>query len=731
GVLLDEFHERGWELDLTATILRQNALTGRQSLPLVITSATLEADAVASNFEADRLEASGRTFPVSLSHTVEPSHPSSSWLDQRVVDGVETTLSRGLDGDILVFLPGMGEIASCEKALAPLTQRQDLELVRVHGTLPTDRIAKALATKTHHRRVFLATNVAETSLTIPGVTTVIDSGLARMRTHRAGRSSLVLTSISHAAMEQRRGRAGRVAPGHCVRLWSAQFQPPASTTPEISRIELDDLVLTAAACGLQGAPFDEAPWPTPPPAFALANARQRLRDLGALDDLHEITPFGRQLLALPVSAHEARLLVDPPSHLSATLCDLVALLQARGDLLLPAHQLPPQHREDILDSRASLLQGITDEATANLHLLRHGHGREHGLHASALQDARRIATQLRSLLGCDVIDPTRDPTARASRTALATFLLQRWPEAAFVLRQRVLTKAKKGTEKRNSSKGDPWGNGDVELTVRSYPLWENETSSGPWPVAGLLLSQEWISGSSSSVLGIGGLLLPCTYEQLADLGFGELQPSEIHLSKAKSHHPRISATLERTLAGVTLRTEQAPLTGAELRTAAAELISQQRLLTDAGRLAASDVHLAHILLHWPKSSPDAPPQRPQPASLPDSLETLLESRLTSLGVEACEDFQLLSPEDFRLDLEGLFGLFPNQIEDLRAEFPPTWTFEGALFRCHVEAAKRLVTLLPADSRSGKAPPPEAWALPSFHGFRVQYQKASRILKLRG
>ncbi|MCK5801720.1 MAG: ATP-dependent RNA helicase, partial [Lentisphaeria bacterium] len=488
AIMLDEFHERGWETDLLLAALREHLSRGCR-LPLVITSATIEASSLATTLEAVALEASGRQFPVHISHCDDVPLPSPDRLEERVATAVRNVLRDARDeGDILVFLPGMREIDACRSALRGDAARHNCEMIRVHGSLPTDKIARALSATSAQRRIFLATNVAETSLTLPNVTVVIDSGLARTRMHRAGRSSLVLTSVARSSMDQRAGRAGRVAPGRCVRLWASRFQPQDTTPPEVLRIELDDVLLNAAAMGVPLHSQGTSHWVTPPPEFAVSSAVERLRMLGALDDHGAISPFGRRLLALPVSVHEARLLVDVPMRLLGTLCDLVARLQTRGPFFLPDTGSAQRKRDEREAERARLLEGCGDEVMADLRCIRGGVPGAHGLHRTALDNARRLSSSLRGLLKASETDPVRDRTSLPPPSELASFLLTRWPEAGFVLRRRAQGK---GHRKGGRGRGRPWGNGEVELLVTPHPLWKQDAESREGPIAGLILDHEW------------------------------------------------------------------------------------------------------------------------------------------------------------------------------------------------------------------------------------------------
>ena len=236
AVMIDEFHERGWQTDLLAAVL------ARRSTPLVVTSATMETVEIARALHAPVVEAEGRTYPLTIEHTDAPAQPSARDLVDRVCERVLKLPS--VEGDTLVFLPGKREIA----AVADRLRSHGVEAIEVHGGVRPDALAKAFRAPAGGR-VFVATNVAETSLTIPGVTTVVDSGLVRRVVHRAGRSVLALDVCSQAAMDQRAGRAGRVQAGRVIRLWSQRFRQVASLPPEVTRIPLDDVVLTAAALG--------------------------------------------------------------------------------------------------------------------------------------------------------------------------------------------------------------------------------------------------------------------------------------------------------------------------------------------------------------------------------------------------------------------------------------------------------------------------------------------------
>ena len=332
-LMLDEFHERGAEVDLLAA--RAQLLCKPGGVRLLLCSATLDSEVLSEKIGGCVISSSGRSFEVEVSYQGEGG-PSDDNLESRVCTAVTRALSQ-CEGDILVFLPGRGEIRRCRAQLEGSLRSNSarVELVEVHGGVSPQRLANAFAAGAG-RRVYLSTNVAESSVTLPGVRCVIDSGLARRIVHRAGRSLLALSTIAQDAADQRAGRAGRVAAGECWRLWGHGFRLEPLTPPEVEGIELDDFVLRAATMGLQGQEFDEAPWISVPPAFAVQRARARLVAAGVLDEGLCLSERGRAFGQLPVSAARAALLLDAPPQLRADLADLVARVEVDRTLVRAA-----------------------------------------------------------------------------------------------------------------------------------------------------------------------------------------------------------------------------------------------------------------------------------------------------------------------------------------------------------------------------------------------------------
>jgi len=324
ALLFDEFHERhlAGDLGLALALDVQSGL--REDLRIVVMSATLDGERLAQFLDAPRLSSAGRSFPVSVAHF--PARREES-LEAQTRRAVEHALAQH-PGDVLVFLPGQREIARVESAL---TANAGIAVVPLHGELPVEKQSEALRPDPQgRRRVVLATNVAESSVTLPGVRAVIDSGLAREPRYdpNSGFSRLDAVAISQASADQRAGRAGRVAEGWAYRLWPESQRLDPQRRPEIAQVELAGLALELAAWGSEALRFVD-----PPPAGALAAARDLLRRLGALDG-EAITPFGRRLLALGTHPRLAAMLLSPRADDERALaCDLAALIEARDPLL--------------------------------------------------------------------------------------------------------------------------------------------------------------------------------------------------------------------------------------------------------------------------------------------------------------------------------------------------------------------------------------------------------------
>lgn len=725
--LIDEFHERQWAIDLIVACLRMRQRDGA-SFPLVLTSATIETEAIQRVLGATLLEATGRSFPVSVSYDDSASMPSARDLEERVTQVVSRELRKSDPGDdMLVFLPGKGEIEACRRALLPVSQKASVDLVPLHGSLPMERLSRALSPDAPRARVYLATNVAETSLTLPRVTCVVDTGLARMRIHRGGHSALALVPISQGQMDQRAGRAGRVAPGRCVRLWQASFVAPPDNQPEIERVELDDLLIQAARMGLDGNAFDEAPWLATPPAFAVEAARLRLQNMGALDEAFRLTQFGEELAEWPISAEEACWLAGSPPELQGTLADLVACLQQPSSFLLPVGALGRDAFEAVVEARQELLRACGNDVMTALTLLRKGDSKRHHLHHSGLRQARAIARQLRQRLGVVPVAPEEDELAFPAADVLARWMLSRAPSLGFVRRPRADKTEKKGRGK--PQKGpirEPWANGVVEVQIEPFvPV--SDDLEVPTPRAGLVLAMTWVGHRGVSIQGRGRMVLPCSKEVMAEVGLGEEEVAA-PLCAERDGELTVTGRVTRSLAGVVLSQSEVVLSGEALRVAIVDLMQAGRMWTSRWEALLDALHLLALVSAWP--APREWDSCPEAQQWVDTPRDYLLSVLEELGLQSVEELALLEEDDLLPDIKALTGVPFYELEALAADFPRVWTLKGAEYVCDVRPMSAKVRLTPANGVARKAKEPGKQFLPSFRGFHVEYQQASRVLRLR-
>jgi ATP-dependent helicase HrpB len=363
-VIFDEFHERNLLSDVALALVKRLQRTERPDLKMAVMSATLEAEPVAEYLadnegtgEAPVLHSEGQSFPVEVRYL---SQHDERPVTEQAADMVEQIVNSGEPGDILVFMPGMGEINATIGAARAARTNERLALIPLHGDLPPEQQDLAFAPNPL-RKVVVATNVAETSVTIEGIRHVVDSGLARVARYdpERGIGTLFIEPISRASAEQRKGRAGRTAPGTCHRLWteSSQLDRPERNTPEIQRSDLAEIVLLLHSLGIKrAAEFD---WLDKPDAQAVERAEELLITLGALGDLRftnddlrggaetsasianrkssmavDLTTVGRQMLKLPMHPRYSRMLVEAAKFGCVPAAALCAALVSGRDMLM-------------------------------------------------------------------------------------------------------------------------------------------------------------------------------------------------------------------------------------------------------------------------------------------------------------------------------------------------------------------------------------------------------------
>lgn len=330
AIIFDEFHERQWEVDLALALALESRKLSGKSLKLIIMSATIDSDAISKYLDAELLTAPGKTFPVELDHRQESGDLRDCALN--CARAAAEVLNSGSSGDILVFLPGMAEIRRCAELLAPRLQSNKIEILQLHGELPLKEQQKILSA--HYddvTRVILSTNIAESSVTVPGVRTVIDSGWEKHPhfSPGAGLSFLETIRISRHSADQRSGRAGRTAPGRSIRLFSErQYQIlREKNIPEITDCDLTELLLQVAAWG---STVENLRFLDPLPEANKITGKATLREIGAFDADDHLTSLGRKIAELPVHPRLGVMLLKAQTlGLGSTACDIAALLEER------------------------------------------------------------------------------------------------------------------------------------------------------------------------------------------------------------------------------------------------------------------------------------------------------------------------------------------------------------------------------------------------------------------
>lgn len=409
-VILDEFHERSLEIDLALGMLQRVRLALRPELKLIVMSATLDPEPIVAFFgDAQAVTSRGRSFPVRIEHSAASSR-------DRIGDQVSTILPKVLSatpGHVLVFLPGVGEIRSTRRAIESSRFRGEAELCELYGSMTPQNQDRVLQRSTT-RKIILATNVAETSITIAGVTAVIDSGLARVLSFdtQVGLPKLQLEPISQASALQRAGRAGRTEPGICYRLWPevSHRARRVADLPEIQRADFSGAMLMLAAWGERDV-FD-FPWLTPPTIEAVEAARVLLRRLGAIDPNDLITDLGQQMIALPLHPRLSRLVIEAAKFDDLDRASIAAALLTERDPF-----------RDTAFSQSDISAPACD-LLARVHRLQNPQRtRDSAVNAIAVKDVLRAADQIARL-----IDRPQHTGALASDETFKRALLAAYPD---------------------------------------------------------------------------------------------------------------------------------------------------------------------------------------------------------------------------------------------------------------------------------------------------------------
>jgi ATP-dependent helicase HrpB len=417
AVVFDEFHERNLHSDVALALARRLQETHRPDLLIMAMSATLDTESVAKWLgSAETLAADGRAYPVQIEYTHLPRNSTRPIWDA-AAEQVRRVLREESEGDILVFMPGSYEIMRTIGAVRNLPESGGVDILPLCGELPPEEQDRAVK-PSPGRKVIVATNVAETSLTIPGVRAVVDAGLARIARfdpHR-GIDTLLVEPVSQASAEQRAGRAGRTGPGRCIRLWSQTDHEarPLREVPEIKRVDLSETILLLLTSGWgEAATF---PWYEKPEDKALQRALTVLADLGAVDAQGKLTSLGRRMSVFPAHPRYARMLLAA-GELDCVyeVCRIAGLAQGRDILFRKVDDRTENARDSVEQEdgsdffpRLALLQRAVEmkfDADACDRF---------GVHGQAARQADQAARQFLRLAegqGLPVSDRVADPAA--------------------------------------------------------------------------------------------------------------------------------------------------------------------------------------------------------------------------------------------------------------------------------------------------------------------------------
>ena len=414
AILFDEFHERHLYGDITLARAREIQESTRPDLIIIVMSATLDVVAVEKYLHpCALLSSAGRAYPVAVEYLSKPAGDRPVW--ELAVRELQRLVRERPQGDALVFMPGAYEIARTVQA-ARETLGQEFVVFPLHGELPPADQDAAVA-RYDRRKIVVSTNVAETSLTIDGVRLVIDSGLARVPRYDPYRSinTLLVEKISRASADQRTGRAGRTAPGHCLRLWTAHEQNarPAQELPEVKRLDLSEAILTLKAGGVND--VSTFRWLEPPDARALERAETLLADLGAVDETTgAITALGRRMLAFPVHPRYSRMLLAAEDDGCVRAVALIAALtQGRNLLARPQAKQVDEPRDEIVGVETEsdffvLMRAWRYAESSGYHIER---CRRMGVHAQAARQVGPLFEQFLRIAADEGLDTSEKPVA--------------------------------------------------------------------------------------------------------------------------------------------------------------------------------------------------------------------------------------------------------------------------------------------------------------------------------
>ena len=679
-IVVDEFHERRWDIDLLVAILKQ-----KESHRLVITSATIEGERLAHYLDANRISCEGRTYQVAIEHRANESRalPDIRHLEQRIAEEVNHQLITS-HGDILVFLPGKKEIVQCEQALA---KNPDIQVVKLHASVSEKERDLALSGRNINtednglRKVILATNVAETSLTIPDIGVVIDSGLERRTVQRNGRTTLMLKSISRASAKQRAGRAGRVMDGICVRLYGEHAALELVTPPELQREELTEPMLAAACCG---APFESLSFLDPIPEKSLNSATQTLLTMEAINSDHQITEHGKKLYPLPIDALYADIVTRIKTKaLKEAMVDLTAALSVPARL----YQLPnnAEHLE-------ALAQQEKEGCDLSL-LIQIVRGRDYPhleIDQQALNEAQGLAKQMREVFEL----PQLEVASRFQRIELLKTIVNLHPELVFV---------------RRLKRKEAFANGVLEAVLGRQNRFPDNAQ------AMLVLDTHSLPGRGvKQTLTLATVTAPIPLELIIEAELGEWEQGETRVND-----DGVFTEMALVYAGRTITTKLVAAEGQLSLKPIVELVLKGVQLPGFAKVRTQEIK--HWQLYVKLGLDEQTQDTPEIEHI--NFELWLIEQLEVLGVTDVSELEMFDHADIPFD--GIPSWFYSEFSE---KYPFALSLADLQLDVEYLPARKLI-YVHYQSGSRKLSP-KRWELPTWSGWRIQYKKASRIIDIK-
>ncbi|NOJ15504.1 helicase-related protein [Vibrio splendidus] len=679
-IVVDEFHERRWDIDLLVAILKQ-----KESHRLVITSATIEGERLAHYLDANRISCEGRTYQVAIEHRANESRalPDIRYLEQRIAEEVNHQLIAS-HGDILVFLPGKKEIVQCEQALA---KNPDIQVVKLHASVSEKERDLALSGRNIDtegnglRKVILATNVAETSLTIPDIGVVIDSGLERRTVQRNGRTTLMLKSISRASAKQRAGRAGRVMDGVCVRLYGEHAALELVTPPELQREELTEPMLAAACCG---APFESLSFLDPIPEKSLSSATQTLLTMEAINSAHQITEHGKKLYPLPIDALYADIVTRIKTKaLKEAMVDLTAALSVPARL----YQLPT-NAEHLAEMAQQEKEGC--DLSLLIQIVRSRDYPHLEIDQQALNEAQGLAKQMREVFEL----PQLEVASRFQRIELLKTIVNLHPELVFV---------------RRLKRKEAFANGVLEVVLGRQNRFPDNAQ------AMLVLDTHSLPGRGvKQTLTLATVTAPIPLDLIIEAELGEWEQGETRVND-----DGVFTEMALVYAGRTITTKLVAAEGQLSLKPIVDLVLKGVQLPGFAKDRTQEIR--HWQLYVKLGLDEQTKYTPEIEQL--SFELWFIQQLEVLGVTDVSELEMFEHSDIPFD-----GI----PEWLYSEFSEKYPFALSLADLQLDVeylpARKLI-YVHYQSGSRKLSP-KRWELPTWSGWRIQYKKASRIIDIK-